>query len=74
MCFLSWNEALLKFGGHKQYLGVGTGPKMHASGMGPVTLFWCTILAWGHTSRLRGTRSDLVGHGPKMPPLVPGLE
>ena len=31
-----------------------TGPKIHSSGTGPVTFFWGTILAWGHTFHLRG--------------------
>ena len=50
-CFLSWYKNSLTLEGHKQFLG-GTGPAMHSSGTGPVTLFWGTILALGeHNSR-----------------------
>ena len=34
---------------------------MPARGIGPVTLFWGTILAWG-------AQAMILGHGPEMPP------
>ena len=63
-----------RLGGTRSFLG-GTGLEMHSSGTGPVTLFWGTILAWGHTSRL-GETPRLVGlqaviwggMAPKCPP------
>ena len=53
----------------------GTGPEMHSSGIGPVTLFCGTIVAWGaQFSLVRGTSSGLGGeHGHEMPSVAPSL-
>ena len=37
----------LRGGAQAVFLG-GTGSEMHSSGTGLVTVFWSTILAWGH--------------------------
>ena len=49
------------WGGTQAVFWGGAGPGMHSNGIGPVTFFRGTILAWGHTSRWRDTSSDLEG-------------
>ena len=51
-----------------------SGPKMHSSGTGLVVLFWGTILARRGTFLAWGAQAVILGaHGPKMPPVAPGL-
>ena len=64
---MSWNETLFTLGGAPAVFWVGTSTKMHSSVTGPVTFFRGTILALGAQAVV------WEGHGPEMPPVVPGL-
>ena len=73
MCFVL-EIKFIKLGGTTSSTLGGTGPDMHSSGTGPVTLFWGTILAWRAYFSLRGTQAVIwPGTAPKCSPLAPDL-
>ena len=56
------------FWGAQAAIWEGHSLEIPARGTGPVTLFWSTILAWGHIFRLGGTMNDLGARLGNVPP------